>query len=347
MKILFLLGAGAIFATAASAQAQTQQPAKSAQGDVSITIYSDMALVEDTRTMSLPAGVSRQEFADVSASIRPETVTLGGDGVDVVEQNFDFDLLSPEKLMQKAEGQTITLLRTNEATGTQTREPAKVLAVNGGVVMQVADHVEILRDDGLPVRVLFDRIPSNLRARPTLSVTMESAKAGARPLTLSYLTSGLGWNADYVGLFDEAKGQMNIQGWVTLTNSTGTAFQNARLSLAAGDLLKLQQRPVQQNYGYSRQQQGQADDETRVGDLYLYPVEGRTTIATNQKKQISFLDVSGRSFQKLPIYLQLALPAGRADEHRECVALFYGDEGRASSCAPGGYGTRLYARPIR
>jgi hypothetical protein len=275
----------------ATAQSTQTAPA-SAQGDVSVTIYADMALIEDTRTVAVPAGTSRQEFSDVSATIRPETVTLAGDGVEIVEQNFDFDLLSPEAMMRKAEGQSITLLRTNEATGAQTREQAKVLAVNGGVVMQVGDHIEILRDDGLPVRVLFDKIPPNLRARPTLSVTLDSTKSGARPLTLSYLSSGLGWKADYVGLFDEGKQTMDLQGWVTLTNTSGTPFNNAKLTLAAGDVLKLNQRPAQQAYAYAQQGRDQDSDEKRVGDLYLYPVDGRTTISTNQKKQVSFLDVS-------------------------------------------------------
>ena len=126
------------------------------------------------RQLSLPAGRSRQEFPDVSAQIRPETVTLSGDGVGIVEQNFDFDLLSPPALMQKAVGETITLVRTNPATGAETRERATVLAANGGVVLQIGDRIEVLRDDGLPVRVIFDRVPANLRARPTLSVTVES-----------------------------------------------------------------------------------------------------------------------------------------------------------------------------
>lgn len=182
--------------TATMVAAAPSDPASHGQGDVRITVYADQALVEDRRSLTLPAGISRQEFPDVSATIRPETVTLGGEGIDVVEQNFDYDLLSPDSLMRKAEGQTITLLRTNQATGAETRDTAKVLAVNGGVVLETGGHVEILRDDGLPVRVIFDRIPPNLRARPTLSVTVEAAKAGVQPVTLSYLTSGLGWKAD-------------------------------------------------------------------------------------------------------------------------------------------------------
>lgn len=313
-----------------------------AQGDLSVTIYSDMALVEDVRTIALPAGISRQEFPDVSASIRPETVTFGGTGIDVVEQNFDYDLLSPEALMRKAEGQTITLLRTNQATGAQTRETARVLAVNGGVVLQAGDHVEILRDDGLPVRVLFDRIPPNLRARPTLSVMLESAQAGPRPVTLSYLTSGLGWKADYVGLFDEAKGRMDLQGWVTLTNSSGTAFRNARISLAAGDLMKLEQRRRNQpSYGYSQPGSDQSgENETMVGDLYLYPVEGRTTIATNQKKQVSFLDASGVAATK-DYQFNCGWLCQRSDPQSTAAVLHF------STGAKGGLGRALPAGVVR
>ena len=164
-----------------SPRTEIPPPSQSAQGDVAVTIYNNnLALVQDTRQLDIPAGRSRQEFPDVSAQIRPETVTLTGDGVGIVEQNFDFDLLSPQALMQKAVGETITLVRTNPATGAETRERARVLAANGGVVLQIGERIEVLRDDGLPVRVIFDRVPENLRARPTLSVTVaERARPAA------------------------------------------------------------------------------------------------------------------------------------------------------------------------
>jgi hypothetical protein len=98
-------------------------------------------------------------------------------------------------MMEKAVGQTITIVRTNPGSGQETRERATVLAVNEGVVLRIGDRIEVLRDDGLPVRVIFDKVPENLRARPTLSVTMESQRGGARPVTLSYLTPGLAWKA--------------------------------------------------------------------------------------------------------------------------------------------------------
>ena len=276
--------------------------AQSAQGDVAVTIYhDDLALVQDVRQIALPAGLSRQEFPDVSASIRPETVSLTGDGFEIAEQNFDFDLLSPTALMQKAVGQTITLLRTNPATGAESRERALVLAVNGGVVLKIGDRVEVLRDDGLPVRVIFDSIPPNLRARPTLSVTVDAARAGARPLTLSYLTTGLSWKADYVAMFDEAGGKIDVQGWITLTNSSGTTFANSDTLLVAGEVAQVQRSRRNRDDDYDAQgnQPGtQSAARPRVGDFYVYPIRGRTTIASAQTKQVSFLDASGASAAK-------------------------------------------------
>ena len=303
-----LLGAVMLaWPAAAFAQVATPVPgAGTAQGDLQVTIYNnDVALIEDARTVALPAGRSRQEFADVSASIRPETVTLGGDGFGIVEQNFDYDLLSPTALMQKAVGQQVTLLRTNPATGAETRTRATVLAANGGVVLRIGEQIEVLRDDGLPVRVIFDAIPPNLRARPTLSVTVDAQRAGTRPMTLSYLTRAMSWRADYVALFDERAGKLDMQGWITLNNTTGTSFANARTTLVAGEVGQLQQgyqprRPPVPQGNAAGTESGRRE---RLGDLYLYPIAGRTTIATNQQKQVSFLDASG-------------VTAGKAYEYR-------------------------------
>ncbi len=292
----------ALLSSAALAQNQIPPPATNAQGDVAVTIYNNnVALVQDTRQLDVPAGRSRREFPDVSAQIRPATVTLSGSGIGIIEQNFDFDLLSPQALIQKAVGETITLVRTNPATGAETRERARVLAANGGVVLQIGDRIEVLRDDGLPVRVIFDRVPENLRARPTLSVTMQSERGGVRPVTLTYLTPGLAWQADYVALFDESAGRMDVQGWITLTNNTGTPYVNANTMLVAGEVATEEgnnnnrryrpPRPPMPNRPL-RQAGTESSDRERLGDFYLYPLPERTTIANNQQKQVSFLDVS-------------------------------------------------------
>ena len=317
----------AMLATApAFAQPVIPPPTQSAQGQVSVTIYNnDIALVQDRRDVDIPAGRSRQEFPDVSAQIRAETVTLEGAGVGIVEQNFDYDLLSPQALMQEAVGETITLVRTNPATGAEQRERARVLAVNGGVVLQVGDRIEVLRDDGLPVRVIFDRVPENLRARPTLSVTVQTEQGGRRPVTLTYLTPGLAWQADYVALFDEAAGRMDVQGWITLTNNSGTPYTNADVLLVAGSVggqggqrgAYRRPPPPPRQPGSLRDPGTETADRERLGDFYLYPLPERTTVAHRQIKQVSFLDVRGAA-------------AGRAYEFRNA---WLGTQSEAMSAA--------------
>ncbi len=297
-----LLGfAGFLLAGVAAPAIGQSAPNESAQGDVSVTIYNNnQALVQDVRTLNLPKGRSKQQFPDVSAQIRAETVTLSGPGIGIVEQNFDFDLLTPAKLMEKAVGQTVTLIRTNPATGAETRVRAEILAANGGVVMKIGNTIEVLRDDGLPVRVIFDRVPPNLRARPTLSITLEST-GGTVPAALSYLTPGLGWKADYVTLFDEARQTMDVQGWVTLTNNSGTDYRNADVLLVAGSPNNGRGRnsPPQWPTGTIDSAGTESGDRERLGDYYLYPLAERTTVANAQQKQVSFLDVTSAPARKV------------------------------------------------
>ncbi|CAN5458402.1 DUF4139 domain-containing protein [soil metagenome] len=337
MRRAIVLGA-LVLASPAYAQASG-----SAQGDVAVTIYSNgQALVQDTRQLSLPAGVARQDFPDVSDNIRPETVRLSAAGTTIVEQNYDYDLLSPSALMEKAVGQTITLVRTNPATGAETRESAKVLANNGGVVLQIGSRIEILREDGLPVRVVFDSLPPNLRARPTLSVTLDTAAGGPRPVTISYLTGGLSWKADYVALFDEAKGALDVQGWITLANSGNTTFRNADTVLVAGTPGSASG----PNISYVRRVASGAKtgtetaDRARLGDYYLYPLPQRTTIAANQTKQVSFLSVGGVPAKKLYQYRNSWLGT-QSDAQSAATVLSF------SSSRDGGLGDALPAGTVR
>jgi hypothetical protein len=272
-----------------------------ADQDLSVTIYADdLALIQDHRTIDLTGGKQRVEFENVSAKIRSETVALAARDLTILEQNFDYDLLTPAKLMEKAVGHTVTVVRTNPGTGAETREQAQVLATNGGVVLKIGDHIEVLRDDGLPARVIFDKVPENLRARPTLSITVNGAHNGSVPATLSYLTPGLGWRADYVALFDEATSKIDVQGWVTLTNTSGTTYDNARTLLVAGSPSHAEgaggfigRLPARQPRSTLAQAGTESGTRERLGDYYLYPLAERTTIANLQTKQVSFLDVHG------------------------------------------------------
>lgn len=313
----------------------------SAQGDVAVTIYQNgQALVQDQRQLDLPGGRTRQEFPDVSAQIRSETVTLSGPGLGVVEQNFDYDLLSPDKLMEKAVGSVITIVRTNPATGAETREQAKVLAANGGIVLQIGNRIEVLRDDGLPVRVVFDKVPDNLRARPTLSVTVQAEHGGRIPTTLTYLTPGMNWTSDYVMLFDEAKATVDVQGWVTLSNNTGTSYRNAHVLLIAGN-------PNATRGDFSRLGEARLDaagtesgTRERLGDYYLYPLAERTTVANAQQKQVSFLDVKGAAARRSYEWVNGWLAT--TDEPRSAASVIKFSTGKS-----GGLGDQLPSGTIR
>ncbi|MGY2733956.1 DUF4139 domain-containing protein [Sphingomonas sp. UYP23] len=330
-------------ALAGSQDAPSPSVPRSAQGDVAVTIYNnDLALIQDTRQLALPRGRSRQEFADVSAAIRPETVTLTTSGAGIVEQNFDYDLLSPQKLMDKAVGQTVTLVRTNPATGAETREEARVLANNGGTIVQIGSRIEVL--DRMGGRVIFPTLPPNLRARPTLSVTLDSEAAGSRPATLNYLSRGLGWKADYVALFDEKVGKLDVQGWITLSNTSGTTFTAAKTLLVAGSVgTEEPNRP--RFYGRPTSPRGnQPGTETanreQLGDFYLYPLAERTTIADAQTKQVSFLDVAGTPAAKTYFYRNAWLATQSEAKSVDTVLKF-------SSSREGGLGDALPAGTVR
>ncbi|MGB3796083.1 MAG: DUF4139 domain-containing protein [Alteraurantiacibacter sp.] len=287
------IAAALLAATTLALPVSAQQSEETAQGEVSVTIYQNgQSLVQDIRQLDIARGTTRIEFPDVSAQIRPATLSFNADDTAIVEQNFDFDLLTPTKLMEKAIGRTVTLIRTNPATGAETRERAEVLSTVGGVVVRIGDRIEVLRDDGLPTRVVFDEVPPNLRARPTLSVTLNSTRSGMRDASIRYLTPGLGWTADYVALFDETNGTVDMQGWVTLSNNTGTTFHQADTLLVAGDAGG-SGRSMRGGRGELVRPGTQTAERERLGDFYLYPIEGRTTIANAQTKQVSFLDVQG------------------------------------------------------
>lgn len=312
---------------------------------LSLTIYnSDLALVQDVRALDFAAGRSRLEFKDVSASIRPETVTLSAAGVGIVEQNFDFDLLTPEKMMEKAVGRTVQIVRTNPGNGAEVTETATVLSVNNGVILKIGERIEVLRADGAPTRVIFGKVPENLRARPTLSVNVESQSAGRRPATLSYLTTGLSWKADYVALFDEKAGKLDMQGWVTLTNRSGTTFENAATQLIAGNIntggASYDWQSAQQRNRSQRGAGNEPSAQRPLADYYVYPLPEPTTIADQQTKQVGFLDADGVTARKAYEYSARWFSSLNEPAHAAVVVRF-------ANSAKGGLGTQLPAGVVR
>jgi len=309
LRTALLAGAALCATDTAPATAQAAQDGGGGPRSVSLTIYNqNIALVEDVRSLDLPGGRTRREFPGVSAGIRPETVGLSGRGLSVVEQNFDYDLLTPDKLMQSAVGEEIGIVRTNPGNGAQETQRATVLAANQGVVLEVDGRIEVLRDDGVPTRVIFDEVPSNLRPRPTLSVTLDAEGAGRRDVTLTYLTTGLQWKADYVASFDERAGTLDLTGWITLTNQSGTSFTDADTRVVAGDVALVHEAdpygrsypqpprpPVRGNGVESGGAQG-------LADVYVYPLPEPVTVANNQTKQVGLIDVSDVPASKRYLY---------------------------------------------
>ena len=285
--------------------------AQSAPQDLAITVYnSGVALVADTRTVQVRTGEQVVELPGVSSMIQPTTVSFELPGAQVLEQNFDYDLLSPEKLMEKHVGQFVEVIRTNPGNGEVSRDRAKVLSVNNGVIVQIGNRIEVLRDDDIPTRVVFPEVPGNLRARPTLSIRVNGQRAGRGEAELSYLTRGLSWRSDYVASYDADDGLLDLQGWATLTNDTDTGFEDARVAVVAGDVQSSAPSPFQQ-YGGSYIPEPprydprgmvragtQTGDAERIGDNYLYPLPGRITVAAKQTKQVGIVDATGVGAEK-------------------------------------------------
>jgi hypothetical protein len=273
------------------------------QQEVAVTIYNeDLALVRDQRQLTLPQGTIDLALREVSARIRPETallrsLTLPG-SLSIVEQNFDFDLLTPRKLLEKYVGKEVQLVRTHPESGEDRFETARVLAANDGVVLQVGERIET----GVPGRLVFPDVPDNLRDRPTLVVALDNANAGPQTMELSYLTGGLSWRADYVAELNQEDNALDLSGWVTLTNQSGTTYGNALLQLVAGDVNRAREEmqlrsDVMMEVTMAKVATPQMKEEG-LFEYHLYTLQRPTTIRDNQTKQVALLNAAGVSIDK-------------------------------------------------
>ena len=277
------------------------------QKALAVTIYNDnLALVKDTREVRLPKGPAKLAFQEVSAQIRPETASLRNLTTArdfwVAEQNFDFDLLTPQKLLEKYVGEQVTVVRSLPAAdgsgAKEVREEATVLATNAGTILQFADRIET----SFPGRIIFPKVPGNLRARPTLVISLHSGAERAQQLELSYLTGGLSWRADYVANLAPDEKTLDLSGWVTLTNQSGAAYPNATLQLVAGDVNRAQQRPerllAKADMARSMAAAAPRMAEESLFEYHLYTLDRPTTLAVNQTKQVALLTASAVPVRK-------------------------------------------------
>ena len=289
---ILILGLGCNFSQAAEAE---RNSTIKDQKQVAVTIYNqDLALVKDSRAVALESGENVLAWRDVSARIRPETALLRSTTtqIQLIEQNFDFDLLTPNKLLEKHVGRKLRVIKTNPASGAETSEEATVLSANEGVVLQFADRIE-----SHPAgRLAFQTLPENLRDRPTLVIDLHAADAGNQNLELSYLTSGLSWKADYVAELSAKDDRLDLNGWVTLTNQAGTTFRNAKLQLVAGDVNRAQEEVPE--FAYKNRgamptvNAAPQMKEESLFEYHLYSLDRPTTLANNQTKQMALLSAT-------------------------------------------------------
>ena len=288
----------ATLASTATAQSVETRSTLSDQREVAVTIYNEnLALIKDLRQVQLAGGPNALAFRDVSARMRAETalfrsVTEPG-SLSVLEQNFDFDRLTPQKMLDKYVGKNVQVARTNPATGVETVETALVLSANSGVVLKIGERIET----GLAGRLIFGDVPPNLRDRPTLVMALDNAGASQHTVELSYLTGGLAWKADYVVELNPTESALDMSGWVTLTNTSGASYRNARLQLVAGDVNQVAPRMQAAARGNVMMAAAPAPRaemaQESLFEYHLYTLSRPTTIAENQTKQVALLSASG------------------------------------------------------
>ena len=286
--VFMALNAPSIFADNPNATLQHQS-------DVAVTIYNaDLALVKDQRTLTLPKGEHSIAFMGVSGKIRPETALLRNTqdhaGISIIEQNFDFDLLTPQSLLEKSLGKTIQIVRTNPATGQETTRSAKVLSTVGGLVVEINGQVET-NPEG---RFIFSELPPSLRAQPTLTTQVDNKLDGNNRYELSYLTGGLSWSADYVAELT-GDNRLDLASWVTLSNYSDTEYKNANVQLVAGEINQVSSQPRAERFLAKEMDatvQRAAPLVEDFSEYKLYTLPQKTSLANNQTKQVALFNAS-------------------------------------------------------
>ena len=289
------------------ATAADQSTSLSDQTDLNVTVYnSNIALVRDVRNLNLPTGTFRLKFMDIAATVNPATVHFRSltdpEKLGVIEQNYEYDLLEPAKLLHKYVGKEVTLIRVSQENGTTKREEIKatLLSDNNGQVWRIGNDIVT---GGYAESYRFPEVPANLYDRPTLLMSLENSGARKQQIEASYLANNLSWNSDYVLTVARDDKSADLDGWVTLVNNSGTAFHNARLQLVAGDLNRIPagSRADLREYAALTKATPAAPQfqQENFSEYHLYTLGRRTSVEDKETKQISLLQGSGVPVEKM------------------------------------------------
>jgi hypothetical protein len=271
----------------------------STEGDrtsVEITVYNvGLGLVKDRRNVPLERGGSTLLFMDVASQVIPSSVSVRsvkeGDALSVLEQNYEYDLLSATKLLEKYVGRNVRIRYRSPYTDREDEKEAKVLAYNEGQPVLMIDNEVTF---GVPGTYIFPEVPVDLIARPTLSWLLTAKASGKREMEAIYLTNGMTWRADYVLVLGAQESRADLSGWVTLDNRSGATFRNARLKLVAGDVNRVREDLGRRGYSMAAKASPMAEaapqfKESELFEYHLYSLERPTDVKNNQSKQVGLL----------------------------------------------------------
>jgi hypothetical protein len=278
------------------------------QKGVSLTVYNqNLGLVKDNREIKLGSGIHEIRFMDVASQINPTTVHLKSltdpQGLKILEQNYEYDLLKPQKLLDKYVGKKVKILDKNYYTGEERIVEATLLSNNDGPIFQIDGSIHL----GHPGRVILPEIPENLIAKPTLVWLLQNRSARSQAIEASYLTGGISWKADYVFVLNAKDNGGDLSGWVTIDNKSGATYKDAVLKLVAGDINRARPRneiATLERAAKAGAAEGQLREFTEEGffEYHLYTLQGKSTIKDNQTKQLSLLSATDVPVKKQLIY---------------------------------------------
>ncbi len=294
--IFQLLQAGYLSAQTASSSTSDDQT------DIAVTVYdANLGLVKDTREINTYKGVNELKFMDVAERINSTTVHIKSltdpEGLTVLEQNYEYDLLNPQKLMEKYVGKEVHFVEIDEKTQEEKLTKAILLSTNEGNIFQV--HGKIMFE--VPGRIVLPKIPENLIAKPTLVWLLRADKSGSQKVEASYLTDGINWKADYIAILNQKDTAIDLSGWVTVDNRTGATYNNASLKLVAGDVQRVTpevRRFLKRQVAGVRGAEAPQFEEEAFFEYHLYTLDRKTTIKDKQTKQINLLKASNIPVKK-------------------------------------------------
>ena len=274
------------------------------QKSVAVTVYnSDLALVKDVRDVELPKGILDLKFEGVAAQIDPTSVyirSLTDPGkLAVLEQNFEYDLISPAKLMEKYVGRTVEIVTKKDDQETWSK--AKLIGIEGGYVYEMDGKIAV----NPPGRVVLPELPEGLISRPTLVWMLENG-AGGHSVEASYLTGGIGWKSDYVLVLSKDDSKIDVSGWVTIDNRSGATYKDASIKLVAGDVHRAERQPrkmvmMEERADFALGAAPQFEEQAFF-EYHLYTLQRKSTLRDNQTKQIGLLEASAVTVEKSFVY---------------------------------------------